>query len=80
MKKKTATVKKKKQPKCDELLFELEGKVFIVEKNKGKETNRTELEGKTVLGCLVKCITDGVTLMEKDFNKGASNVKRSKMA
>jgi len=49
-----------------ELLFELDGKVFIVEKENGQEVLREEMDGKVVLQCIMKCLKDGLDKLDKE--------------
>lgn len=65
-KKKTAPKKKEKPVElADEILFELDGQVFIVGFKNGKEIERTPLDGNVVLQCLVSTLSNGMDLMEK---------------
>lgn len=68
-KKKIATKKKSKPELADEILFELEGQVFIIGMKNGKEIERTPLDGNVVLQCLISTLTSGMDLME---NKNVS--------
>jgi len=77
MKKKTI---KSKQSKCDELLFELDGNVSIIEKYKGKEIKRSVIDPLIVLKSLNIVLEQGLKSMEKVFPKvEKKNVKRSKV-
>ncbi len=63
--KKKVTKKKTKPELADEILFELDGQVFIVGMKNGKEIERTPLDGNVVLQCLVSTLRNGIDIMEK---------------
>lgn len=48
----------------NEMLLELDGQVFIVDKKNGKVVSREPLDGKLVLQCVIQCLKDGIKLME----------------
>lgn len=54
-------IEKKTKKIKTELLLELDGKVFIIEKKNGKEILREEIDGKTVLRCLLSMIEQAVS-------------------
>lgn len=69
-KKKTKKVKKvsnkvKKSVLKRELLLELEGNIFLVEKEKGKVISREPLDGKICLEALLQVITEAVNKLER---------------
>lgn len=75
--KKTSLKKKVSAPAPkDELLFELDGHVYIVEKADGKVTQRTELDGKLVLECIMTVLKQSLDYLES--NKDALNTLRKK--
>lgn len=60
MKKKKAAVRKPAKLKTD-LFLELEGNVFVVEKDlKGKVVSREAIDGKTVLQCLLTQLSKAI--------------------
>ncbi len=52
-------------PPQKEMFFELEGKTYIVEKENGKIVNKTELDGKLVLECVLRCLKNGLNSLEE---------------
>lgn len=64
-KKKTTAKKTKPIELADEILFELDGQVYIVGKKNGKEIERTPLDGNVVLQCLLNTLSDGIQRLEK---------------
>lgn len=72
--KRTTTTKKKKTPPLKnatpipphkEMMFELQGKAYIVETEDGKEVTREELDGKIVLECVLHCLKYGINQLEE---------------
>ncbi len=59
---------KTKKDTDDYLGFEMEGKVWIVSREKGK-TTKTELEPKIVLGILANALTKAVGMVEEKQTK-----------
>lgn len=47
-------------PPKHEMLLELDGKVFIVDKKHGKEVSREEIDGKVVLQCLLSTLKESI--------------------
>ena len=56
----------KRAPAKDETLLELDGTVSLVERVNGKVT-RSEIDGKTVLNCLLVVIMEGLDRMEAEL-------------
>jgi hypothetical protein len=66
--------KKKKSKELSEVFFEMTGKVYVVEKLNGKEIERTEIDGTTVLNCLIDILEksiDAETVRRKIKNEYA---------
>lgn len=56
--------KKKSITKKEELILELDGKVFIIEKKNGKVKDKRELDGTLVLLAVKDCIERGISIIE----------------
>ena len=60
--------KSNKKSKKSELLFSLEGKVFLIEKVDGKEVSKEEIDGETVLHSLDYTLRKSLELLKDKEN------------
>lgn len=56
--------KNKRKKDLGSMALELDGKVFLVDRQPGKKTVKTEIDGKLVLQVVLRALMDGIALMD----------------
>jgi hypothetical protein len=67
----TTAKKKKTRAKLDEIILQLDGHIYLIEKS-GRRTKKTEIDGELVLKMLIGAIERGVALAEQEVERRRS--------